>query len=113
MGMPNPTQVLVEGGTRLMPNPTQVLVDGGTRLMLNPTQVLVDGGTRLMLNPTEVYIDGGTRQLFLPHPAMFVLSCLELGYNLLQARMEKKKKVGKKDKTIYVVPSAPADLASD
>ena len=78
-----------------MPNPTQVLVDEGTRLMLNPTQVYVDGGTMLMLNPTQVYIDGGTRELFLPHPAMFVLSCLELGYNLLQARM-KKEKVEKK-----------------
>ena len=65
--------------------PTQVLVNGGTRLMPNPTQVLVDGGTKLMLNPTQVYIDGGTGPLFLPHPAMFVLSCLELRYNLLQA----------------------------
>ena len=68
-----------------MPNPTQVLVDGGTRLMPNPTQVLVDGGTTLMMNPTQVYIDGGTGQLFLTHPAMFVVSCLELRYNLLRA----------------------------
>ena len=68
-----------------MLNPTQVLVDGVTRLMPNPTQVLVDGGTRHVLNPTQVYIDGGTGPLFLPHPAMFVLSCPGLRYNLLQA----------------------------
>ena len=55
-----------------MPNPTQVLVDGRTRIIPNPIHVLVNRGTRLMLNPTQVYIDGGTRPLFMSNPAMFV-----------------------------------------
>ena len=58
--------------------------------MPNPTHGLVDRGIRPMLSPTQVYIDGGTGPLFLPRPAMFVLSCLGLRNNLLQAQKMKK-----------------------
>ena len=56
-----------------MPNPTQVLVDGGARLTPNPTQVLVDGETKFMQNPAQVYIDEETGPIFLTNPAMFVV----------------------------------------